>query len=100
MTAHIHTAQGVNADAMHGVVTGEETRQVLYAMMTRGRAETHTHVLKDDLGNDREFELPGITEHAAARSPSRPKPLASRRQDGKWPVCPLSSFDCGMPYRA
>ena len=28
----VHTAQGVTADTMHGVVTGEESRQQLYTM--------------------------------------------------------------------
>ena len=58
----VHTAQGLTADVMHGVSTGEETRQLLYTMLTRGRAENHVHVITDDLSDDREFELPGITE--------------------------------------
>ena len=33
----VHTAQGVTADTMHGLVTGEEFRQQLYTMLTRGR---------------------------------------------------------------
>jgi AAA domain/TrwC relaxase len=37
----VHTAQGVTADAMHGVVTGGESRQQLYTMVTRGRAANH-----------------------------------------------------------
>jgi conjugative relaxase-like TrwC/TraI family protein len=61
----VHTAQGLTADVMHGVVTGEETRQLLYTMLTRGRAENHVHVLTDD-PSDHEFELPGITEQATA----------------------------------
>ena len=40
----VHTAQGVTADTMHGVVTGEESRQQLYTMLTRGRAANHVHV--------------------------------------------------------
>lgn len=58
----VHTAQGLTADVMHGVVTGDETRQLLYTMLTRGRAENHVHVIADDLSDEREFELPGITE--------------------------------------
>src|SRR4029434_4969853 len=37
----VHTAQGVTADTMHGVVTGEESRQQLYTMLTRGRIANH-----------------------------------------------------------
>ncbi len=62
----VHTAQGLTADVMHGVVTGEETRQLLYTMLTRGRAENHVHVITDDLGDDRELELPEITEQLTA----------------------------------
>ncbi|WP_310963229.1 MobF family relaxase [Nocardioides terrisoli] len=58
----VHTAQGLTADVMHGVITGDETRQLLYTMLTRGRAENHVHVVADDLSDEREFELPGITE--------------------------------------
>jgi conjugative relaxase-like TrwC/TraI family protein len=62
----IHTAQGLTADVMHGVMTGDETRQLLYTMLTRGRVENHVHVITDDLADDREFELPGITEQLTA----------------------------------
>jgi DNA primase catalytic core len=33
----VHTAQGVTADTMHGLVDGGESRQQLYTMLTRGR---------------------------------------------------------------
>jgi hypothetical protein len=39
----VHTAQGVTADTMHGVVTGEESRQQLYTMLTRGRSANHVY---------------------------------------------------------
>ena len=32
----IHASQGVAADTMHGLVTGQESRQQLYTMLTRG----------------------------------------------------------------
>ena len=40
----VHTAQGVTADTMHGVVTGAESRRQLYTMLTRGRTANHTYV--------------------------------------------------------
>jgi hypothetical protein len=40
----VHTAQGVTADTMHGIVTGEESRQQLYTMLTRGRTANHVYV--------------------------------------------------------
>ena len=40
----IHTAQGVSADTMHGIATGQESRQHLYTMLTRGRAANHLYL--------------------------------------------------------
>jgi len=42
--ATIHATQGVTADTMHGVVTGQESRQQLYTMLTRGRAANHLYL--------------------------------------------------------
>jgi hypothetical protein len=40
----IHSAQGVSADTMHGLVTGQESRQQLYTMLTRGRDANHLYL--------------------------------------------------------
>jgi conjugative relaxase-like TrwC/TraI family protein len=40
----IHSAQGVTADTMHGLVSGQESRQQLYTMLTRGRAANHLYL--------------------------------------------------------
>jgi hypothetical protein len=40
----VHTAQGVTADTMHGLVAGEESRQQLYTMLTRGRIANHVYL--------------------------------------------------------
>jgi ATP-dependent exoDNAse (exonuclease V) alpha subunit len=40
----IHNAQGVSADTMHGLVTGQESRQQLYTMLTRGRHANHIYL--------------------------------------------------------
>jgi conjugative relaxase-like TrwC/TraI family protein len=40
----IHAAQGVTADTMHGLVTGQESRQQLYTMLTRGRTTNHLYL--------------------------------------------------------
>jgi len=40
----IHSAQGLTADAAHTVATGEESRQLLYVAMTRGRTHNHLYV--------------------------------------------------------
>jgi hypothetical protein len=40
----IHGAQGVSADTMHGLLTGHESRQQLYTMLTRGRHANHLYL--------------------------------------------------------
>ena len=40
----IHAAQGVSADTMHGLATGQESRQQLYTMLTRGRHTNHLYL--------------------------------------------------------
>jgi conjugative relaxase-like TrwC/TraI family protein len=40
----IHAAQGVSADTMHGLAIGQESRQQLYTMLTRGRTANHLHL--------------------------------------------------------
>jgi conjugative relaxase-like TrwC/TraI family protein len=40
----IHAAQGVTADTTHGLVSGQESRQQLYTMLTRGRAGNHLYL--------------------------------------------------------
>ncbi|GAA5122405.1 hypothetical protein GCM10023339_40750 [Alloalcanivorax gelatiniphagus] len=40
----VHTAQGVTADSMHGLATGQESRQQLYTMMTRGAIANHVYL--------------------------------------------------------
>jgi hypothetical protein len=40
----IHSAQGVTADTMHGLATGQESRQQLYTMLSRGRVANHLYL--------------------------------------------------------
>jgi AAA domain len=40
----VHSAQGVTTDTMHGLLTGEEARQQLYTMLTRGRIANHVYL--------------------------------------------------------
>jgi AAA domain/TrwC relaxase len=40
----IHAAQGVSADTMHGLLTGQESRQQLYTMLSRGRHANHMYL--------------------------------------------------------
>jgi uncharacterized protein YecT (DUF1311 family) len=40
----IHAAQGVTADTMHGLAMGQESRQQLYTMLSRGRVANHLYL--------------------------------------------------------
>lgn len=62
----VHTAQGLTADAMHGIVTGEESRQLLYTMLTRGRSENHAHVVLAAPTDPHQVALPGLGDQLTA----------------------------------
>ena len=86
----VHAAQGITADVMHGILTGEETRQLLYTMLTRGRAENHLHVITDDLSDDARVHCPASTSNSppsrssTASSPAT-APRSRRRRLGSRP---------------
>jgi AAA domain len=40
----VHGAQGVSADTMHGLLTGQESRPQLYTMLSRGRHANHLYL--------------------------------------------------------
>ncbi|MGY1631885.1 MobF family relaxase [Geodermatophilus sp. SYSU D01186] len=40
----VHGAQGITADTCHTVLTGSESRQLLYVALTRGRAANHLYL--------------------------------------------------------
>jgi len=40
-----HTAQGITADTMHGLLAGTESRQQAYTMLTRGRLSNSAYVV-------------------------------------------------------
>ena len=48
----IHTAQGITADTAHTVATGQETRQLFYVAMTRGRTANHVHLATVSNGDE------------------------------------------------
>lgn len=43
----VHAAQGLTCDAVHGLVTGAESRTELYTLLTRGRLENHLYLQLD-----------------------------------------------------
>jgi DNA primase catalytic core len=40
----VHAAQGLSVDTVHGLATGEESRQQLYTMLTRGKVANHLYL--------------------------------------------------------
>lgn len=40
----VHSAQGVSVDTMHGLASGDESRQQLYTMLTRGKQSNHVYL--------------------------------------------------------
>ena len=63
----IHVAQGVTADTMHGLLTGQESRQQLYTMLTRGRAANHLYLQVVGDGDPRSLIRP---DTVVPRSPT------------------------------
>ena len=47
----VHSAQGISADTMHGLLTGQESRQQLYTMLSRGRHANHLYLQVDGDGD-------------------------------------------------
>jgi conjugative relaxase-like TrwC/TraI family protein len=63
----IHAAQGVTADTMHGMLTGLESRQQLYTMLTRGRVANHLYLQVVGDGDPHTINRP---ETVAPRTPT------------------------------
>ena len=68
----IHSAQGVSVDTVHGVATGEESRQQLYTMLTRGRHANHLWLQTVADGS------PGTLIHPDGTHPPTPTDLLER----------------------
>lgn len=62
----VHSAQGLTADTMHGVVTGTESRETLYTMMTRGRHANHVHLAIGGDGDSHQLLHPETRQPATA----------------------------------
>ena len=61
-----HTAQGVTADTCHGLLTGEESRQQAYTMLTRGRHANHAWLQVDNTDTHVTPVDPGLLQPAGA----------------------------------
>ena len=62
----VHTAQGVSVDVTHGLATGNESRQQLYTMMTRGRDANHLYLEVVGTGDEHEAITPGTVHPRTA----------------------------------
>lgn len=67
-----HTAQGVTADTMHGMLAGNESRQQAYTMLTRGREANHAYVVVVGDGD------PHILIHPETINPLTPTDILER----------------------
>jgi conjugative relaxase-like TrwC/TraI family protein len=74
----IHAAQGVTADTMHGLVTGLESRQQLYTMLTRGRTANHLYLQVVGDGDPHSLIRP---ETVAPHTPTETLQLILARDD-------------------
>jgi DNA primase catalytic core len=94
----VHTAQGVTADTMHGLVTGEESRQQLYTMLTRGRIGNHAYLQVVGDGDPHSLIRPetvhpltptGVLEQILARD-EMARSATTLRRDQQEPVVRLA----------
>ena len=58
--ATIHAAQGITTDTAHTVLTGSETRQLMYVALTRGRAGNHLYLATAGDGDPHDVIRPEI----------------------------------------
>ncbi len=68
----VHAAQGVSVDTMHGLTTGDESRQQLYTMLTRGQHANHLYLQVAGDGDPHSVIRPEMT------CPSTPTDLLER----------------------
>src|SRR4029453_4358751 len=74
----IHGAQGVSSDTMHGLLTGQESRQQLYTMLTRGRHANPLYLQGVGEGDPPTVSPPEPTAPCRATSPIK-RPDSSRQ---------------------
>ena len=89
----IHAAQGVTADTMHGLVTGQESRQQLYTMLTRGRTANHLYLQVVGDGDPHSVIRP---DTAAPRTPTEILEQILARDDAPTPP-PQSCANSAIP---
>ncbi|MBU4188881.1 MAG: relaxase domain-containing protein [Actinobacteria bacterium] len=61
-----HTAQGITADTSHGLLTGDETRQQAYTMLTRGRLANNAYLVTVVDGDPHTLIHPEVINPATA----------------------------------
>jgi AAA domain-containing protein len=88
----IHAAQGVTADTMHGLATGQESRQQLYTMLTRGRVANHVYLQVVGDGDPHTLIRP-------ERSPPAPRPRSCRSSTATTPPALLQHCCENSPTR-
>ena len=72
----VHGAQGLSVDTMYGLATGEESRQQLYTMLTRGRIANHLYLQVVEDGDPHSILWPRTVRPVHGDRPSRADPGA------------------------
>ncbi|WP_243763444.1 MobF family relaxase [Allobranchiibius sp. CTAmp26] len=57
----VHSAQGVSVDTAHGLAGGDESRQQLYTMLTRGKQANHVYLQVTGNGDPHTMIRPELT---------------------------------------
>ena len=76
----VHAAQGLSVDTMHGLATGEESRQQLYTMLTRGRVANHLYLQVVGDGDPHSIIWPETVRPVHGDRPARADPGPRRRR--------------------
>jgi ATP-dependent exoDNAse (exonuclease V) alpha subunit len=85
----IHAAQGVSADTMHGLLSGQESRQLLYTMLTRGRSANHLYL---QVVGDGDPHISIRPETVAPRTPTEILQQILARDEGGRPAQTLTGL--------
>ena len=75
----IHGAQGISVDTVHGLATGDETRQQLYTMLTRGSDANHLYLQVIGDGDPHDITRPENVR-PPTRDPAMPRLAAGSRR--------------------
>ncbi|MCF4121276.1 relaxase domain-containing protein [Antribacter sp. KLBMP9083] len=96
--ATVHAAQGATCDTLHGILTGTETRQIAYTMLSRARHANHVYITTAvpdaELAGD--VHVPSLFDLDATRTATETLEEVLGR-DGSAVSATTTSFDATAP---